>query len=517
MTTAVELLGITGTQNVWKFQLSERGKSAITEVAPAQLAANPAFTLAPWFTVSADGSGATLTAPIDGPTTSGSHYTRAEARGMEEWDSSKGSHRLALWVRLDDLPDGATVSLVQLHDDLDDQIQILVKRTGVTYRMWWSVGLGKGKGGVTADIDVAFPAGVWVPVVLEVVPGRTGFYYGDDWSAPCVSTKTMRQSTKTFAKWGPYCQVSAPKGQNITASFHGVSMTHSTTVPSGPPTRPGAIPGPIPNPIPTDPRPPVVPPAPDPAPVPAPAPADGLIVVQIIRHGEKPSDPNSHVLSAKGEQRAAALPPLFTTPRVDLYRPTWVFASKGATDSMRMVQTATPTVQALGITLDASLDSESAVKQTAKLLADKAKAGEVVLAVLEHSAIAAVSAELVKQLGGTWHGKPRKDWPDTDFSTIEKFVGDAKAKTFTYSEVDEGVLPGDPGWVAPPPVVTPPVVDPPPVADPPPVVIPEPVPTPEPVPAPPPQSDPVPLPAPTPEPFWARFIAWLCKLLGINV
>lgn len=172
------------------------------------------------------------------------------------------------------------------------------------------------------------------------------------------------------------------------------------------------------------------------------------ITLMILRHANKPANKNDHTLSAEGRKRAAALPPLFTAPRPDLFKPTYIFASKGNTSSLRMVQTALPTAAALGLEIDTSLDSENAVSSTAKLLVAKAKAGEVVLAVLEHSCIAAVAAELVKQLGGRWNAKPPKTWSDSDFSTILKFVGDGKGN-WTFSETDEGVLPDDPGYVPP--------------------------------------------------------------------
>lgn len=249
MTTPAQAAGITGAQAVWKLQYAERGKSSITEVAPKDLAS---FSKAPWFVTSDDGTGATMTAPVDGPTTSGSHYTRCEGREMTldgkpaAWDSRTGAHRLMLWLRLDSLMIGGKVSLIQLHDEADDQIQILAERGTSGYRLYWSVGKGKGKGGDLATIDSEFRAGVWIPAMLEVVPGRTNFYYGPDWSVPRVSTKTMRQSAKSYAKWGPYCQVKTPKGANITASFRGVVITHDATV-TATPSAPGT---PVPDPVP---------------------------------------------------------------------------------------------------------------------------------------------------------------------------------------------------------------------------------------------------------------------------
>lgn len=190
-------------------------------------------------------------------------------------------------------------------------------------------------------------------------------------------------------------------------------------------------------------KPPVFPPVVVPPPV-----TSSPIVIQILRHAEKPADASDHTLAPKGVLRAKALPPLFTVPRSDLYKPTYVFASKGSTTSMRMLQTAQPVATALGLSIDTGLDSENAISQTAALLAKQALVGKTVLAVLEHSALPAVGAALVKALGGTWTGKVPSSWDDADFHTGWKFVGDG-AGHWTFSTFEESVLVGDPGYQAP--------------------------------------------------------------------
>jgi hypothetical protein len=162
----------------------------------------------------------------------------------------------------------------------------------------------------------------------------------------------------------------------------------------------------------------------------------------VIRHGEKPSDKDSHVLSPKAEERAKALPAIFTAPRADLYKPSWIFASKGQSASLRMVQTATPTANALGLTLNTQYDVENAIALTATLLVKQAKAGLKVLAVVEHSAIPALLAEIAKLLGTkvktpTTHG-------DSDFYTGYLFEGTG------FRTFQESVLSTDPGYKAPP-------------------------------------------------------------------
>jgi hypothetical protein len=245
---------------------------------------------------------------------------------------------------------------------------------------------------------------------------------------------------------------------------------------------------------------------PQPTPTPDPAPTGSIT---IIRHGEKPSDANDHTLAPKGHLRADALPGFFTSGKVP--QPTWVFASKGNTTSQRMVQTARPTVDLLHVPLDTSLDSENAVSATAKLLVAKAKAGETVLAVLEHSAIPGVAAELVKALGGTWATKPPKDWADSDFATAWVFAPGGR-----FSVVQEAVLPGDKGYQPP----APPSPSPAPSVPPAPVPAP-PVEVPAPSPAPPPVTEPDPVPSwPTPSPvpaqpsLWEQIVAWFRRYFG---
>lgn len=233
-----------------------------------------------------------------------------------------------------------------------------------------------------------------------------------------------------------------------------------------------------------------------------------MSVILVIRHAERPADKNDHTLSPEGQQRAHALPPLFTVPRPDLVRPSWIFASKGNTSSLRMLQTAQPTANALGLPIDTSLDVENAVTSTAKLLVKQAQAGKVVLAVVEHGAIPALLKELAKLLGTT--DKVATSHADNDFHTGYLF-GDKRYVTF-----QESVLEGDPGYVKPPPPVVvpsvPPGVEPIPPKPIPPVVSAPPMPEPAPTPVPVTTPDPVPswpTPAPPATSWFERFLAWL--------
>lgn len=390
-TYPADVLGITGSRAVWKLQYGRPGDSQIIEKDPTQLLT---FTDDPWFTVSGDGW-ASMRARVDAVTTTGSSYPRTELRELTSgWDTSRGTHRLDYDIRVPLLPP-VKPELVggQIHDDKKDLMEILFRRAAsggveVTWRI---------DGSSSGQKVVPFPA-EGARCRLEVVDGKLSFYVGD-FGTPVFSTTSWPQSSKAYFKVGAYVQSNTTRdlvpaaGQ---ADFRDVVLTHSDTSPS---------------------------------PTPAARP-----VVMIIRHGEKPGDKNDHTLSAAGQERARALAGIFVTPKAGLYRPDYIFASKGASSAMRMVQTAQPTADALGLTLDTRYDSETAVSATAELLASRTG---VTLAVLEHSALPAVA----KALGRVTPSVP-STWPDDRFDVVWVFVGDGKGG-WTFTQVPELVRPGD--------------------------------------------------------------------------
>lgn len=471
----------------WKLTLPTGAKGKPTELKGADLTAAsiPA-------TFWSDTDSVHFRAPVNGVTTPNSNNCRCELRELNAdgslagWSSTDGlGHTLLQDMAFLRLPTGNTeVGVVggQVHDADDDIAVWRCETTG----LWLAIGDHR------ADwllIDPDYVLGTRIQTALVVDNGEVIAYY--------QGREVHRFDaviSDCYFRGGAYTQANAGAVPND-ATNYGETQYWSIR----------AIHGPVPVIVPSDPN---APPVVDPTPVP-PKPAVGPIMV--LRHGEKPSSSDDHTLSPQGQLRAAALPPLFTVPRADLHRPTWIFASKGDTTSMRMLQTATPTATALGLSIDTSLDSENAVEATAALLVGKAKAGETVLAVLEHSAIPAVLKAVAKLLGmAKTSPKPMTDYPDDRFDLGVKF--EPGTAGWVYSEFNESVLPGDTGFVAPPPVVDPPPVDPPatvpPVVDPPadPPVEPDP-----PVVVPPVDPE---LPAP-PKPDWlVKFIEWLKRLFG---
>ncbi|MGN5377056.1 hypothetical protein ACQ4WX_03550 [Streptomyces lasalocidi] len=129
---------------------------------------------------------------------------------------------------------------------------------------------------------------------------------------------------------------------------------------------------------------------------------DGTVVM-VIRHGEKPTSgqsgmddsgrPDSKSLTARGWERAHALPKLFSPPRAGLARPAAVFAAADQgpnAGAHRMRQTVTPLAKSLGLTVDTSF-AEGSERRLAQAALN---APGPVLICWEHSRIPAIVAGL---------------------------------------------------------------------------------------------------------------------------
>ena len=480
----------------WKLTLplKDPDTGKVLEIKPAELAK---FAGNEW--CYADNDGVVFAAPVNGFTTSGSKYPRSELRemtpsgGLASWGSDDGkTHTLIFDLAFLHLPnDKPHVVGGQIHGGTDD---VTVWRLEGS-RLW----VTQGDNSNFALADANYKLGTRFEARFVVAKGIVSAFY----NGRLVCSFPSKFST-AFGKIGAYVQANTTNSKPASVSNYGATKVYGARVVHGDPVPLPTTPAPTPAPV----------PAPQPTPTPEPAPT-GRMVIQIVRHGEKPADANSHVLSKRGEDRAEALVDVFGTPRPGFERPSWIFASKGQTTSQRMVQTATPLAGDLGLAIDSRYDSENAVEETAALLAKQAKAGFSVLAVLEHSCIVKVETALVKKLGGKLKsGKVRKDWNDKDFSSCDRLESTDGGATWTYSTKDEGALEGDPGYTKP----TPPAPDP----------APTPTPAPEPVPAPQPEPTPVPVPVPVPAPqtptqeapkaaeptLWERLVAWWRATFG---
>ncbi len=361
----------------WKLTLPVGPKESPTEVTSKALQAG--FEHPPYFR--GQGSAAVFRAPVNGVSTSGSNNPRSELREMKPdgitkaaWSSAKGYHRLAVDMAFTRLPsgkDGCGLVAAQIHGASDDVTVFRLERE----KLWVTLGDSRKDWQV---VKTDYRIGTRILLEFIVWQGKV-----EAW----VDGNLVRTTTKNFSggyfKAGAYSQINAGASP-MSAENYGETAIYSLTVEHSD-------------------KPPLLPPKH--------SQTTGSVV--IIRHAEKPDDPDSHDLSEAGRRRAEALVGFFTAPGV--IRPTWIFASKGETASERMVQTALPLAHELGLTVDTRFDSERQVDETARLLADKALAGETVLAVLEHSAIPEVASDLAEMLGAA---QPPGDWPDTDYSSV---------------------------------------------------------------------------------------------------
>ncbi|MFE0461486.1 hypothetical protein ACFW1A_19780 [Kitasatospora sp. NPDC058965] len=177
---------------------------------------------------------------------------------------------------------------------------------------------------------------------------------------------------------------------------------------------------------------------------PDPAAPAGDLTVMIIRHGEKPADgtpgrdddgrPDNSSLTARGWQRADALPRLFTPqPAPGLRTPTTVYA---ATDTgphagaHRMRQTVTPLAKQLGLTLDL----DYAETREAALAASVTTRPGPVLICWEHSRIPAITKALAPTAGAP------TTWPDR-FDLV--WILTRTNGTWSFHQTDQHLLPGD--------------------------------------------------------------------------
>lgn len=209
-------------------------------------------------------------------------------------------------------------------------------------------------------------------------------------------------------------------------------------------------------------------------------------IVMIIRHGEKPADPNDHGLSDRGLERARKIAGLFTRPTsslevAGLYQPKRLSASRGKTKSLRMIQTLADLSVALALPIDDRYDAEREYRKYGRWLAAQTA---ITLACLEHTAITRV----VKAMGKV-RGAP-KGWPGDRFDVVLVLYSTDGGKTWMCYQVPELLLAGDrPTGLdgkrpAPPPPDRP--------------VTPAPVPGPTPSPSPDPTPEPGPSPGPVP-------------------
>jgi hypothetical protein len=159
--------------------------------------------------------------------------------------------------------------------------------------------------------------------------------------------------------------------------------------------------------------------------------------VLIIRHAEKPADPNAIDLAPKGFRRAQALTHLFEIhpEYADPILPTEIFAFKyiPGQNSKRGIETITPLAQSLGLPVQALYTGEQPDEMANELITNSEHNHQIVMIAWKHSTIAELAAKLGAPCG--------KTWSDSVFDRV--WILDFSGPQPTCVDKPESVLPGD--------------------------------------------------------------------------
>jgi hypothetical protein len=143
------------------------------------------------------------------------------------------------------------------------------------------------------------------------------------------------------------------------------------------------------------------------APVRSPIPRPAQII--LIRHADKPADPDDAHLSPAGVQRAQQLVPFVTTdPAMTRFGlPVAVFATRSTPEGtgVRTQETVAPLAKALGVPVETPFLGSQYAALASRVLDDPAYAGKTVLICWDHSEIPRLAAALgVTNVSPKWQG-----------------------------------------------------------------------------------------------------------------
>jgi hypothetical protein len=155
----------------------------------------------------------------------------------------------------------------------------------------------------------------------------------------------------------------------------------------------------------------------------------GPSVILIIRHGEDIGQRDFH-LSARGQQRAAALPKLFGSR---LPKPQFIIATRATKGSDRPVETVEPLARQLNIPVDNRFKDDDFRILAQDLLSDERYDGKVVLVCWHHGKI----PKLAKALGV----KNPPLWPDGQFDHV--WIIEPRKGSPRFEDVSQKLLDGD--------------------------------------------------------------------------
>lgn len=253
----------------WYLTLPTGSKGSPTTIQQPDLAtySNPLY-----FRATSDG-GVAFAAPVNGVTTSGSHYSRSELREMfgsahASWSSSDGkTHTMIIDQAATRLPnprtDGGNAALVggQIHGASND-ISVFRVEAG---KVW----VTKGNNTHYALADGNYKLGTRFQAAFVAAGGKISAYY----NGKLVTTFSAKFSGAYF-KAGAYTQANCGNSAPCDATNYGENIVYGLTVAHG-----AAVPVPTPGPV--------------PVPVPIPAPGGGSPGGQSIGDPYFPQDGNT--------------------------------------------------------------------------------------------------------------------------------------------------------------------------------------------------------------------------------
>lgn len=153
--------------------------------------------------------------------------------------------------------------------------------------------------------------------------------------------------------------------------------------------------------------------------------------IQIIRHAEKPADPASRQLSARGLERAQKIAEKHVRLFGTVER---LFAAADSDKSVRSLATITPLAKVLDRPIDSDFKSEN-YEDLAKLLLNGVTTGTSILICWHHDDL----PELAHKLGA--HEAPAK-WQFTVFDRIWRLEF-GRDGIVTFKDLPQNLLPGD--------------------------------------------------------------------------
>jgi hypothetical protein len=382
------------------------------------------FNLTPEYCLTADLSAVQFMTTVAGKTTSkNTKYSRSELReclkngSLAAWSGKTGTHRMSGVSIIRHVPKlKGWVCFAQIHGPDSDLARLQLEADKLVCR---NTNPADDKE-TTKTIQSKYNLGDAIVWDLEVIDGLGYVYIGG-----LLVQNFPATLDGCYFKAGAYIQSNVDTEKGDKGQYTLVEIIRGSLVcwhtGYAAPNVPGPIPIPVPIPVPQPPAPPEKP---------------NRVVVMIIRHGEKPADKNNHSLNDIGRKRAAALAELFTRPNLPtgLYKPDYLYASKGQTSSNRPVETMTPLSVRMGKTIDSRYAAADAAK-LAKVIRDKPG---IHLVCWAHGEI----PDLFKALGKSFPNY-FKTWPDSRFDIVCVFAELDKDNEWALEQVPELLLAGD--------------------------------------------------------------------------